>query len=337
MNRPGTLPSDDAGWDAFVDAAPTGAFMQLSAWAVAKRPGWRAERLVVDGAAGPLGLQVLIRRLAPTPWSVGYAPRGPIGATDDADAVRALTTELAALGRRAGLVEVIVDPEVGPDDPLVRHLRAAGWRPAAALQVDLTRIVDLSVAEEALWGGLRSKWRQYVNLARRDGVTVEEAGAAGLEDFYRIYVETARRAGFVHRDRAAYESVFRAFDAVGRARLLLARLPDGRPAAALIVLACGRKAIEPYGGMTPEGAESRANYLLKWEAMRSSRERGLTAYDMWGLSHAGIAHFKAGFGGEEVRYAGAFSLVLRPGPALAIGLARRVSSIAGRLRQGRVA
>lgn len=312
--------------------------MQLSAWAAVKREnGWGAERIAVDGPAGRLGLQVLVRRLAPTPWTVGYAPRGPLGAIGDGDAVRRLTGAIAAAGREHGLVEVIVDPEVGPDDPLVAHLRDAGWRPAAGLQVDRTRIVDLSVPEADLWGGLRQKWRQYVNGARRDGVTIEDAGAAGLEDFYRIYVETARRAGFAYRERGSYDAVFRAFDAAGRARLLLARLPDGRPAAALVVLACGNRAVEPYGGMTTEGAESRANYLLKWEAMRSSRERGLARYDMWGLSHAGIAHFKAGFGGDEVRYAGAFRLVLRPGPALALGLARRSAALVGRLRAGRAA
>ena len=58
--------------------------------------------------------------------------------------------------------------------------------------------------------------------------------------------------------------------------------------------------MEPYGGMTQAGADSRANYLLKWEAIRSSREAGATTYDLWGLAHAGIAHFKTGFGGREI-------------------------------------
>jgi lipid II:glycine glycyltransferase (peptidoglycan interpeptide bridge formation enzyme) len=64
--------------------------------------------------------------------------------------------------------------------------------------------------------------------------------------------------------------------------------------------------------MTREGGESRANYLLKWEAIRSSREQGATSYDLWGLATGGIAHFKTGFGGREVRYIGAWDLVLDP-------------------------
>ncbi|MEO7665226.1 MAG: peptidoglycan bridge formation glycyltransferase FemA/FemB family protein, partial [Candidatus Limnocylindrales bacterium] len=73
---------------------------------------------------------------------------------------------------------------------------------------------------------------------------------------------------------------------------------------------CGSRVVEPYGGMTEAGADSRANYLLKWEAIRSSREDGAATYDLWGLAHPGIAHFKAGFGGREIRYIGAWDLVL---------------------------
>ena len=62
--------------------------------------------------------------------------------------------------------------------------------------------------------------------------------------------------------------------------------------------------------MTVAGGDSRANYLLKWEAIRSSREAGATSYDLWGLATGGIAHFKAGFGGREVHYIGAWDLVL---------------------------
>jgi lipid II:glycine glycyltransferase (peptidoglycan interpeptide bridge formation enzyme) len=64
--------------------------------------------------------------------------------------------------------------------------------------------------------------------------------------------------------------------------------------------------------MTEAGGESRANYLLKWEAISSSRERGASVYDLWGLATGGIAHFKTGFGGREVQYIGAWDLVLDP-------------------------
>ena len=80
---PAALRDDPQAWDAFVEAAPTGAYTQLSAWAEAKRPnGWRAERVVARGSGGPIGMQLLIRDLKPLPWRIGYAPRGPVGSFD---------------------------------------------------------------------------------------------------------------------------------------------------------------------------------------------------------------------------------------------------------------
>lgn len=332
--EPATLRDDPQAWDAFVEAAPTGAYTQLSAWAEAKRPnGWRAERVVAQGSGGLIGMQLLVRDLRPLPWRIGYAPRGPVGSFDR-EAVIALTTELRRVGRANRLAHVLVDPEVEESDPLIGHLAAAGWKESPGVQTPRSRLVDLEHTEEELWADLRSKWRQYVNKARRAGVTVEDVGSAGLDDFYRIYVETAQRAGFIHRAKSAYEQVFRAFDRTGRARLLMARLPDGTPAATLMLLTCGRRVIEPYGGMTQAGADSRANYLLKWEAIRTSRERGFAVYDMWGLSHSGIEQFKAGFGGREVTYAGGRALVVSRLGSAAVGLARTVNVALARRRHG---
>jgi lipid II:glycine glycyltransferase (peptidoglycan interpeptide bridge formation enzyme) len=332
--EPAALRDDPQAWDAFVEAAPTGAYTQLWAWAEAKRSnGWRAERVVAEGAAGPIGMQLLIRELRPLPWRIGYAPRGPVGSFDR-DGVAALTSELRRVARANRLATVLVDPEVEEDHPLVGYLAASGWKDSPGVQTPRSRLVDLARPEEELWADLRSKWRQYVNKARRVGVTVEDVGAAGLDDFYRIYVETAKRAGFIHRARSAYDEVYRAFDRAGRARLLTARLQDGTPAATLMLLTCGRRVIEPYGGMTEAGAESRANYLLKWEAIRSSRERDFAVYDMWGLSHSGIEQFKAGFGGREVTYAGGRALVTDRLGSAAVGVARRANVVLARRRHG---
>ncbi len=211
-----------------------------------------------------------------------------------------------------------IDPEIERDGPadadgaIRRSLRAAGWRPATPIQPNATRIIDLAPDEETLWGDLRKKWRQYVNKARNAGITVTDAEGDALSEFYRVYRETADRAGFLIRTEQAYRDIWEAFRPTGNARLLFARRPDGEPLATLFLVRSGTRVVEPYGGMTADGGESRANYLLKWEAIRSSREQGATSYDLWGLATGGIAHFKTGFGGREVHYVGAWDLVLDP-------------------------
>jgi peptidoglycan pentaglycine glycine transferase (the first glycine) len=330
-----TLRTDPAAWDAFVEGTPTGAYPQLTPWAEVKMGnGWRPIRVVADGGSGPIGLQLLVRDLRPTPWRIGYAPRGPVADAFDAAGVAALTEELRAVAKRERLVDLLVDPEVEADHPLGALLAAEGWRPAASVQTARSRILDLDRSEEELWGDLRKKWRQYISKAGRDGVTVEDVGAAGLDDFYRIYVETAERAGFIYRARRTYDEVFEAFARTDRARLLMARLADGTPVATLMLLRCGTRVIEPYGGMTEAGADSRANYLLKWEAIRSSRERGAAVYDMWGLSHPGIEHFKAGFGGREVTYIGGRALVVDRFGSIAVRVAQRANVLLARRRHG---
>ena len=80
-------------------------------------------------------------------------------------------------------------------------------------------------------------------------------------------------------------------------------------AATLMLLDCGDRVIERYGASSAAGAAGRANYLVKWEAIRASRERGMRRYDMWGTEGAGLAEFKASFGGYERGYIGAWELV----------------------------
>jgi lipid II:glycine glycyltransferase (peptidoglycan interpeptide bridge formation enzyme) len=322
-----------AEWDRFVADAPNGAYTQLTAWADVKRAnGWRPV-YVVDDMPGAIGAQILVRRLGPLPWHVGYAPRGPVARSFDRDGVADWSERMRVVARRLALTHVTIDPELEEGHPLGGWLRDAGWRPAAPIQPNRSRVLDLAQGEHALWSDLRSKWRQYIQKARRAGVVVVEGSERDLDDFYRIYMETARRAGFVHRAAGAYGSVYRAFAARGAARLLFARLPGGEPVAAIMLLVCGARVIEPYGGMTGTGAESRANYLLKWEAIRSSAERGSALYDMWGLAHPGIEQFKAGFGGREVHYIGAWELVANRPLHAAVSVARRAWVIAARRRQ----
>ena len=61
----------------------------------------------------------------------------------------------------------------------------------------------------------------------------------------------------------------------GMARLLFAEDgATGQAVATLFLVACGPRVVDLYGGTTAEGGRLRANYLLKWEAIRRSRDAG---------------------------------------------------------------
>ena len=334
---PGRLETDDAAWDAFVAAAPQATHLQTTPWAAAKRAnGWRARRLAVAVDGSALGAQMLVRRAGPLPWALGYIARGPVGADIDAAGLRALTERLREEAGRHRLAYVLFEPEAEAGGGVEEMLADLDWRKAPSVQPVSTRLVDLRRSPEDLWSEMRGKWRQYATKSRKQGIRVVAGNADRLADFYRIHAAAQRRAGVMPRAESSFGLLWRELAPRDMVRLLFAESEDsGEGVAALLIVSCGRRTTELYGGSTAEGNAARANYLLKWEAIVRSRELGFAEYDMWGLPHSGIAHFKAGFGGREVTYVGAWRLDLdRVGTAaLSTGIGLRERYV--RLRYGR--
>jgi peptidoglycan pentaglycine glycine transferase (the first glycine) len=320
-------------WDAYVRAHPRATYLQLEPWARVKAStGWSAA-LVGDPAtaAGPVGARLLTRPIPALPWRFAYAPRGPLANEWNEVTNDAWLGSLREAARPGGALErtaiVRMDPEIEAAEPIAAALRASGWRRAHDMQPRKTRIVDLAPDEDALLADLRKKWRQYVNKARSNGIVVRDVDPKAEPDafdrFYEVMREVSKRTALPLRSAATFREVWQAYAPTRESRLIFAESAAGEVQAVLLTVRCGTRVVEPYGGMTSAGAESRANYLLKWEAIRSSKDQGATSYDMWGLIGSGIDHFKAGFGGREVEYIGAWDYALSPLGSTAFRAAER--------------
>lgn len=313
------LAGDDAAWDAFVAASAHPAHLQATAWAAAKRPnGWSAFRVAATAEDGrAIGAQVLVLRPRLSPWGVGYIARGPVTAdgTLDRAILAPFLARLAAEGRRRRLATVRIEPEAADDGTLVRTLIGLGLRRVDHVQPERSLLVDLAPAEESILAGMHRKCRQSIAKAARLGVRVVPADRTRLADFHAVYADAMRRAGIAPRSAGSFAALWDALAPQGMVRLYLAEAEeDGAVLAALLLVRCGHRVADLYGGTTAEGGRRRANYLLKWEAMRDLRAAGVTEYDLWGLPRAGIEQFKSGFGGREIDYVGAWELPLsRPG------------------------
>jgi len=124
-----------------------------------------------------------------------------------------------------------------------------------------------------------------------------------MNEFYAIHTEAMRRAGISPRGEQTYRDMWDELAPRGMARLLFAEIAaTAAPVATLFLVSCGPRVVDLYGGPTQEGGGRRANHLLKWEAFKRCREWGFREYDLWGLPREGIARFKSGFGGREIRY-----------------------------------
>ncbi|MBA3796243.1 MAG: peptidoglycan bridge formation glycyltransferase FemA/FemB family protein [Chloroflexi bacterium] len=312
---------DPVQWDAFVAAATGGSFPQLTAWARANAvKGWRVSRVVLESGDGVIGAQILVHRMRPSPWSRGYAARGPIAEGLDETTIRDFTASVRV---------------AAPPSPLApRHRSGDHDRPCSGVVAQAGGLAahrsDLD-QPDACRRPDPDRSGALVRPAVQRALVRQQGTPLPLRDRGCQRGRTGRLRADLPGDRtpvglepgAAFRAVYREFAADAAARLLLARAPGGETVATLVLLTCGQRITEFYGASTRDGARGRANYLLKWEAIRSSRERGFASYDMWGTDQHGLAEFKAGFGGEERQYIGAWELVTdRPGRWVVDAVAR---------------
>ena len=309
------LRDDDDAWDRFVASAAAPSFLQSSRWAALKRAnGWASTRIVTEANGEPVGAQLLVRHLGPLKIGLGYAARGPLAqAPLDPDALRAFTAAARTEARSVGASHVRIDPEIeDPDSRLTAALRALGWRPAKEIQPTSTRMLDLGIDEDELWQGIHRKWRQSITKGARDGTTVVSAGAERLGDFHRIHAETMARVGLPARSERSFAALYEAFARDGHAHLSFTESPEEGTTSTILLLGWGPQVVDLYGGTTDAGRRLRANYLIKWEAIKAAKAAGYRLYDLWGLPSERVNDFKSGWGGREVHYVGAWDLVVNP-------------------------
>jgi len=307
------LERDESAWEAFLAASAVPSHLQSAAWAAVKRAnGWTSFRVAADVAGAAIGGQVLVQRPRGVPWGMGYLGRGPVTADGSLSraTIAAFTARLHEEGRRHRLGYVRMEPEVEVGDGVVeRELMRAGWRRAPHVQPDRSLVLDLTADEAALLAGMHRKTRQSVTKSERLGVRIVDADGSRMTEFYAIHTAAMRRAGVSPRAQRTYQDMWDLLAPRGMARMSFAEATDtGVPIAALFLVSCGRRAVDLYGGTTAEGGRRRANYLLKWAAIKRCKADGFTEYDLWGLPREGIEQFKSGFGGREVDYIGAWDL-----------------------------
>lgn len=329
---------DDAAWNDFVASSSAPSFLQATPWAAVKRPnGWRSARIVVDGGdgIGPVGAQVLVRHPRPLPKGFGYAARGPLAAGPiDAAALHRFTEAARDAAKGLGIAHLRIDPELeDPDGSMAAALRELGWRPAPDIQPRSTRIVDLSLNEEELLAGLRKKTRQSLHRAQNEDVTVVRGGAERLPEFHATLAGTMDRVGLPSRSLGFFRDLWAAYDAAGRAMLLLAQTSAGEVVSGTLLVGWGPTLVALYGGTNAEGRKRNSKYLINWAGLTEAKGAGYARYDLWGLPNEGIAYFKAGWGGRQVDYVGAWDLVVDPLGARVFEAAVAGRSVLNRVRR----
>lgn len=306
-------------WNEFLATRPEAHLLQTGEWGQLKSAfGWQAVRLVV----GEVGAQVLFRPL-PLGFTVAYLPKGPVGSA----ASESLWAEADALCRRKRAIFLKVEPDAWEQDGQQTMVGGEAFLVSRhAIQPRRTIVVDLRGSEEDLLARMKQKCRYNIRLAEKKGVSVRPWD--DLDGFHRMMRLTGERDAFGVHAAAYYRRAYELFHPAGMAELLVAEYA-GRPLAALMVFARGRRAWYLYGASTDEERNRMPTYLLQWEAMRWARQRGAEEYDLYGVPDAdeatleaqfesrrdglwGVYRFKRGFGGQVRRAVPALDRVYQP-------------------------
>lgn len=294
-------------WDDFV-LENNGHPLQLWGWGELKQAhGWRADRLVmIDDGKIVAGASVLIKKL---PWpfrSLAYIPRGPIAGDNNRSEL--LETVYQFITKKYHSVAVTIEPDMIDFQAPKSWAKSANHiLPAATILLDLTK------SEDDLMSDMAKKTRQYIRKSSSGDFQIKMIKNKNeLGKCLDIYHQTATRAGFpLHSDEYYYD----VFSKLGDHSPVFAAYIDDQPIAFLWLAISADTAYELYGGMNEDGQRMRANYALKWHAIKKCQEWGLTRYDFGGLLDGGVTTFKMGWATGETRLAGTFD---RPASALYI-------------------
>ena len=291
-------PEPPAGWAPL--ARRLGSFYHEPAWigGLASAFGFRMHYLVAERGGEVVGALPLAevrgltgkRRLVSLPFS--YCA-GPV-AEDEATA-HALCAHARELARETGARRVEI-----------KRAPTAAWSAAPGFERVsryATYRVDTSGDERALFKRLHQSMTQRgIRKAEKEGVTATR-GASPDEWalMAELQAETSHRLGLPAPPDRFFTETCAALQRAGLADVYVARLADGRPAAAITVWKGAREWIYAFGASRAALLEHRPNHAVLWRAMRDAAAAGVP-FDLGRASpeQEGLVQFKERWGGVAV-------------------------------------
>jgi CelD/BcsL family acetyltransferase involved in cellulose biosynthesis len=220
-------------------------------------------------------------------------------------AIGAGLDELAAR-RQADALEIRLPPlapaNLPPLRPSVNPLIALGLDD----QLVVGKLVALQRDEEQLWRDVEPPFQRMIRQARRHGLqVVERSDMDAAAVFHTLHAATYARTGAEARPLSYFRYLWARFVQGGHGQALFVE-SDGRPIAAMLLLASAPGATYWAGCSDPAMVHLRPNHLLMWEAIRWARSAGLAWFELGPIPRGqfvsaklrALGRFKERFGGE---------------------------------------
>ncbi len=329
--------TSESEWSALLDQFDDASLYQTWAYGAVRWGDSRVSRLVLRRRGEPVAMaQVLVLRPLPLRLGMAQLRWGPVcerkGSKLDLEVVEAT---MAALHREyvqeQGLL-LRVMPHARLDSAQAAAFRHAHGKfteeEFRAGESYRTMLVDLTPPLEIIRKRLDQKWRNQLNRAEKNGLTVtEDDGVAGFAVFFTLYEQMLARKRFGSSDVSHFRHLQERLSANHRMRVFIC-LNQDEPVAATIASAIGCTGVYLLGATNEKGMQCKAAYLLQWRMIQWLQERGASSYDLGGVnpeSNPGVYHFKKGISGEDILYAKPMVACDRPGSrtlAASVAIAR---------------
>lgn len=313
-------------------------FTQSPMWTQVKNT-WEHEYIVSKDENGNIRgiMLMLIKKLPLIHSAFLYSPRGPVCDMKDIATLKDLIGKAKLTAARHNAFMLKIDPMIDDNDEIskanliklgfVHHSNKVGYDNIQSRENYILDIKDKTADE--VFDSFKSKWRYNIRLAKKRGVHCQFYGEEKLDDFMALMKETAKRDGFCMRDRDYYARILKAFD--GKAKLCMCYLDD-EPLSGALCIEYGGVMSYVYGCSSAKHRNCMPNYLMQWSMIEKAISDGCHTYDFCGIPYwydkehknYGVYHFKSGFGGEVITYAGEFDYRFKRGMAFLFDVVRRV-------------
>jgi lipid II:glycine glycyltransferase (peptidoglycan interpeptide bridge formation enzyme) len=184
-------------------------------------------------------------------------------------------------------------------------------KPTIGSQPKSSLIVNTTLGD-LLLKNMHQKTRYNIGLAQRHGCHFRNLDSEEQQAGIKLISDTALRQDY--RDHGVdYYNLLLKFgqEQVETQVKMNGVYFDGKLLAVGIFVDCLQTRTYLFGGSSEENRNVMAPYLLHWKSILEAKDLGISSYDFWGLEtssekEAGFSKFKQGFGGDTVKYPGAY-------------------------------
>jgi peptidoglycan pentaglycine glycine transferase (the first glycine) len=308
--------NDREQWNNFLLRQPHGHFLQSYEWGdLSQELGEHIYRLGVLDDGRLIGTMLLIvssvslplPKLRPT-WL--YCVRGPVLERLDAAILARLLKYIDGIAQREHAIVLRVEPNIADDDPaldiwLATYYKAGFQSNPNSVHGRRSWVLDIRPSKEQLFADFQPVWRQAIQTAERQGVTIYEAyGESDFNTYYALLLQAGEREGVFVHSREYHWHLWSIFAARNDATILLAERA-GRVVATKLLLRFGDWCWDMFTGYADEPWPQPLTYLLQYTALQWAQMREARFFDFSSIPDVLVPgedrwdayEYKRGFGG----------------------------------------